>query len=70
MERLIVPPQTETNLKKMIQGVMDGAAAIPTVLSQAPTTANQILKEGQRGYFNGKLYETINGVTYEYGSAV
>ena len=70
MERLVVPSKTDLELRNMLHSMMDGASGVPIVLDQAPTSANQLLKEGQRGIFGSDLYETVNGTTFKYGTAV
>lgn len=50
--------------------IFDSATEAPIILSTAPTTANGILKEGQRGQYGTKLYEMVNGTVYEYGTQV
>lgn len=66
MERPIIPPSVDTELAKTINGLADGASNTPIILKSAPTTSNKVLKEGQRGYFNGSMYEQINGVCYQH----
>ena len=70
MERIPIPRGLEVEQEALINQIVDAAAMIPVVLDTAPTTVNQILKEGQRGVYGGFIYETINGTTYKYGVAV
>ena len=65
MERLVIPPKTETELRNMLYDLMDKASPLPITLEEQPTTENKILKEGQTGIYGSYLYKTINGTTYK-----
>ena len=73
MERQILPDDISADQRIFYNALLDGAASVPilldNILSTAPTTANGLLKEGQRGLYGGFLYETVNGVTFKYGVA-
>lgn len=64
MERISVPPKTETELSNLLNGIMDAAAPLPLILDAAPTSGGGELKEGQIGIFGTSLFWTINSVTY------
>lgn len=66
MKRLPIPSKTDTELRNTLYSVMDGAIGAHSDLTSAPTSANGILKSGERGIFNGVLYENVNGVVYSY----
>lgn len=70
MERIPVPSKTDTELRNTLYTVMDGATPLPIVFDSEPTTANRMLKNGQRGSFGGFIYETHNDITYKYGTQV
>lgn len=70
MERQPLPDDISADQRIFYNSLLDGAAMIPIVLESAPTTVNALLKEGQRGLYGGFIYETINGTTYKYGTAV
>lgn len=46
--------------------IIEGAVGTPLILSQAPTTANGLVPEGELGIFNNDLYHTSGGVTRKY----
>lgn len=74
MERITLPNEIEADMSNFLKSLMDGVASVPIplddVLTTAPTTAGGELKEGQRGIYQNFLYETVNGTTYKYGTAV
>ncbi len=70
MERQTLPDDISADTRLFYNSLLDGAAMIPIVLENAPTTANGILKEGQRGIFGTDIYETVNGTTFKYGTQV
>lgn len=70
MERMQLPKEIKPDHQFFLNMLLDGAAPVPIVLDSAPTTANGLLKEGQRGLYGGFLYETVDGTTYKYGTAV
>lgn len=50
----------DSPLNKIIQGAMGKVKSA----SEAPTTANGLISEGEVGYFNLKVYFTVDGKTY------
>lgn len=70
MERIILPDKISADQQLFYNSLLDGAAPVAIVLDSAPTSANKLLKEGQRGFYGGFLYETVNGNTYKYGTLV
>lgn len=70
MIRIPIPDGVNVETKLLLNLMMDMAAPLCIVLDSAPTTANELLKEGERGLYGGFLYETVNGTTYKYGTAV
>lgn len=36
------------------------------ILDSTPSAAEPLISEGNKGYFNNKIYEMIGGVLYEY----
>lgn len=66
MDRIPISVDMSRNEQDALNKIMDGASNVPIILDTEPTTVNNILNEGQRGFFNGNLYETINGNTYKF----
>ena len=67
MDRSPYPDDFPENWRRFFNdAVFDQATGLPIILESAPTTAGGELQEGQRGYYNGNVYETIDGVTYKY----
>lgn len=66
MDRFQVPPDVNTELNQLLNSIMDSAVSVPIILESEPTTANGLLKEGQRGFYNSFIYEVINGTCYKF----
>jgi hypothetical protein len=46
--------------------IINGAVGTPIILTQAPTSANGLVPEGELGIFGNDLYHTSGGVTRKY----
>jgi len=53
MERIPIPKGVNVETENLLNQIMDEASGKYIVLDSAPTTVNQLLKEGQKGIFSG-----------------
>lgn len=49
-----------------VSKIIRDAAGKTQILDAAPTAAANPIPEGERGYFNNKMYETVGGVLKEW----
>lgn len=67
MQRAPFPNDFPEDWKRFfLDSVFDEASGVPIILDSAPTTNGGELKEGERGFYNNEMYETINGITYKH----
>ena len=64
MDRFPLPPLSN-DLQNVVERLIREAQGNVLILTSAPTAAQPILTENQRGYFNNKIYQVLNGTLYE-----
>jgi len=66
MQETLTPVGSTPDQDKFYRFLFENAQQNIIILSAAATTAGGQLKPNERGFFGNKIYENINGITYEY----
>lgn len=65
MERVPIPNMAP-DLASVFSRIFDNAQGVPIVLTEAPTTANEVLEANQVGFYSGSIYWNLNGTVYKF----
>ena len=57
--------QKDPEYSRLIEHIFEKAQGITRTLDSAPTSANPILQEGERGIYGTKEYRVVGGTLYE-----